>query len=455
MNRPAYSEFISSDKLSKPERGTLEWLVREEFVSEDDDPQHQHSGATEEALCKEDFIAWRDSSRSDYLLVTGSPGQGKSVLSNFVLGHLKGEILQKNTLLPSKVIYYFCNIKNDELSRTANSIIRALIVQLCECQPTLFRHIPEEFKNDNRSFFLEDFDTLCNLFQRMLQDAQYERVYCVIDGLDVYKVRMDDLIFQLTSVFKPNDQKGPVLKLFCTSRPDKAVLNKWGQLPRKILCCNTEDLDIFIQSRVSSLGIEFTKQMRDVLEGSLRKNTGRTFLWLQVVIRRIRMIEYPTLSNIEQTIEKSPEDLWDLYQLLLTTAVQGRENALVLAWVVHAQCPLNLKALGDAIAIGNPSSYKSHEQLSRNVSNLTERLVHKNLGALLDVFENHVFLIHQSVKDFFLQKDPLQDSLSGPIPRIFLAKSCMTYLTFEEFGRLENLEINVSLPYLPTEYVVP
>ncbi len=134
---------------------------------------------------------------------------------------------------------------------------------------------------------------------------------------------------------------------------------------------------------------------------------------------------------------------------------QGRENALVLAWVVHAQCPLNLKALGDAIAIGNPSNYKSHEQLSRNVPNLTERLVHKNLGALLNVFENHVFLIHQSVKDFFLQKDPLQDSLSGLIPRIFLAKSCMTYLTFEEFGHLENLEINVSLPYLPTEYVVP
>ncbi|RYP53591.1 hypothetical protein DL768_001455 [Monosporascus sp. mg162] len=96
LNLPPYSSFRNSAKLAKPEKGTLQWLIEGKDL---DSP----------------------------------PGQGKSVLSNFVLQHL-----ESNTPGDSKIIYYFCNIKNDEASRNAKSILRALIVQLCENQQRLF-----------------------------------------------------------------------------------------------------------------------------------------------------------------------------------------------------------------------------------------------------------------------------------------------------------------------------
>lgn len=186
----------------------------------------------------------------------------------------------------------------------------------------------------------------------MLQDGLHDRIYCVIDGLDVYKVEMDELVVQLTRIFNHDNEEGPTLKLFCTSRPDKAILNKRGRLPSRILRCNADDLDIFIRTRVSSLDSEFTEDMRAVLMDSLRKQAEQTFLWLDVVIRRIRMTENPTLRKVEEAIEHSPEELETLYELLVTEALsRSRDNARILVWVVYARRPLDLKALGDAIAI--------------------------------------------------------------------------------------------------------
>ncbi len=79
------------------------------------------------------------------LLVTGHPGQGKSVLSNFVVDHLYQSV---GMLGSGKIIYYFCNIKNDESSRTALAVLRALVVQLCE-DGRLFRRLPNRFQDRN------------------------------------------------------------------------------------------------------------------------------------------------------------------------------------------------------------------------------------------------------------------------------------------------------------------
>lgn len=453
LNRPPYSAFRKSDKLARPENGTLQWLIKGEPVDQSRDSQPWLRNATEAALCREDFVALRDSNSSGSLLVTAPPGQGKSVLSNFVLEHLECKVLQN--LQASKVIYYFCNIKNDEGSRDASSILRALIMQLCERQRQLFRHLPADLEKDSRGFFLEQFSSLCNMFERMLQDNLYERVYCVIDGLDVYKDGMDELIVQLTKIFSPSSRQSTKLKLFCTSRPNKFILDQWGQSPSRILRCDPDDLDIFIRSRISSLESEFDESMRTFLMDSLCERAGTTFLWLDVVIRKIRMIEFPTLIKITEAIEGSPEELETFYGHLVSEARdKSEENARILAWVVYARHPLDLKALGDAIAINSQRRYRSYKEYSREIPKLTPRSVRRNLGTLLDVIEDTVYLIHQSVKDFFQEKDPLQSSFDGVLPRMVLANCCMTYLGLEEFGQQQSIPSDVRLPsfYLPIEF---
>lgn len=182
LNQPPYTSFRHSSKIAKREEGTLEWLVQETSAGGNHDSSSEHELPR---LRKEDFTSWRDSDKSEVLLITAPPGRGKSVLSNFVLGYLERKKSQTPSL-STKIIYYFCNIKNDEASRNANSILRALIVQLCEHQQRLFRILPLEYEKDSNYFFTASFDILWHTFEKMLREGTYGRTYCIIDGLDVY-----------------------------------------------------------------------------------------------------------------------------------------------------------------------------------------------------------------------------------------------------------------------------
>lgn len=106
-----------------------------------------------------DFVTWRDSDTSPSLLVVAPPGRGMSVLSNFVLEHLKSRAAEESSVA-TKMIYYFCFIKNKEASQNAQSIIQALVVQLCEREQRLFKILPTKYKTRSDRFFTASFNTL-------------------------------------------------------------------------------------------------------------------------------------------------------------------------------------------------------------------------------------------------------------------------------------------------------
>jgi hypothetical protein len=356
LNQPPYTSFRNSSKLSKPEEGTLEWLVQEEIV--DHEPEIQAENTSQQSLCARDFISWKSSRESERLLVTAPPGRGKSVLSNFVLRHLENE----NLVSSRKIVYYFCNIKNDVASRNANTILRALIVQLCEHEQRILQMIPSEYEEPVR-FSSASFETLWNIFERMLRGDTYAQIYCVIDGLDVYEEGMTELISKLVQVHRNTATERPVLKLFCTTRPQTAISDFWGSSERRILRCNPGDLDVFIESRVKSLGKSFRYNMRHVIKEQLRKQADGTFLWLEVVFRRIAITKLPTLHRIEMIIKNSPQDLDSLYKLLLQQLVQEDIYiARLLVWVVYARCPLDLEVLQVAIAHDPAKTYTNSQQ---------------------------------------------------------------------------------------------
>ncbi|KAF2176608.1 hypothetical protein K469DRAFT_812982 [Zopfia rhizophila CBS 207.26] len=433
LNQPPYKSLRNSSKLAKPERGTLEWLVQPEIV--DHKPESRSESPSQRSLTMKDFTSWRDSNNSESLLVTAPPGRGKSVLSNFVLGHLESRVPHEPSTA-TKIIYYFCNIRNDEASHNANSILRALIVQLCEHQQRLFRILPPEYETNSHRFFSASFHTLWHTFEMMLRDGAYARVECVIDGLDVYQEGMDEFISQFTNTFSRRTETGsPVLKLLCTSRPEKDILDLWEPSMHRVLRCNPHDLDIFIDSRVGSLGKSFTDDMKQMVKNQLRMQAEGTFLWLEVVIRRITSIDVPTPRKIKETINASPQDLDDLYRLLVLRLVQKDiVNARFLAWVVYARRPLDLKELEDAMAINPKETYTNYEQCLKDRPRLVSEEVHKDFGTLLDIAEGKVYLIHQSVKDYFERRDPLQ-AYTEVTPRLVLAHVSMAYLSLEDFGR--------------------
>ena len=393
---------------------------------------------TQRSLRMEDFISWRDSDKSEVLLISAPPGRGKSVLSSFILGYLESTMFP-NPSLSRRVIYYFCNIKNDEASRNANSVLRALIVQLCEHQQRLFRILPSEYERNSSQFFSASFDTLFHIFEKMLHGESYAMVYCVIDGLDVYQEGMNELIIKTAEIFSlGTGAKSPVLKLLCTTRPQRSILELFKTSEHTILRCNSDDVGIFIESRVKALDERFTNNVKQIVKDQLRQKAGNSFLWLEVVIRRIMSIDTPTKRKIEDIIENSPQDLDGLYRLLIQYLVQrDRDNARLLACVIYARRPLTLRALQDAVAINPKETYTKYEQLEHDKPSLTPNAFYNAFGTLLDVAEDKVYCIHQSVKDYFERCNPIKDFIELD-PRMVLAHVSMAYLSLEDFGYLSQ-----------------
>src|SRR5947207_15409951 len=215
LNDPPYNAFRDSENLIKPEKDTLGWLL------EHDDARPKESTGSGSSLLSYDFIKWRDCTQSGALLVKGAPGQGKSVLSNFVLYHLEERQKDVEALQGCKIIYHFCNIRIPEKYHTAEAVLRSLIVQLCEAR-CLFMQLPHILQRNRESFHAASFDTLWYHFQNLLLDGtfKFRTIYCVVDGLDVYKTGMKQLVENLAKLFHENSEnRASYLKLFCTSRP--------------------------------------------------------------------------------------------------------------------------------------------------------------------------------------------------------------------------------------------
>jgi ankyrin repeat protein len=430
LNEPPYNAFRNSSKLAKPQSGTLNWLVEEVDNSA---PTDQSENVPEQTLSNKEFVGWRDSNTSASLLVVAPPGRGKSVLSNFVLQHLESQV-DNHPLVTTKTIYYFCNIKEAETSRNARSLLRALVVQLCERQQRLFDMLPTEYKTKSKSFLNASFDTLWHIFERMLQDEAYGRINCIIDGLDVYHDGMDELIDKLSvEILRPQAVKSSILKFFYTSRPG-AHLSKWPFKHQVFLRCNPQDLDCFIISRTLNLGQSFTEEMREVIKRECNAQADRTFLWLEVVFRKIKLLTFPNTQKIKDAIQKSSHDLFKLYEGLISEIRGDTDAVRLLAWVAYAMWPMNLASLEDALAVHLEDQCTSLQSRKLKRIHLTVEEVFKACGTILDVIEDKVYFIHQSVKDYFDQEDPLKPLLTIS-PRLVPAYVCLVYLTSEDLGQ--------------------
>jgi hypothetical protein len=381
-----------------------------------------------------DFVDWRDSLESRCLLVTAPPGSGKSVFSNFVTTHLEDHTSINKR---EKVIYYFCNIRVPLSERNAEAVIRALIIQLCQDQSGLLDLLSPRFEKDSNAFLQAPFNELWGILSFMMQKSSFSKIYYVIDGLDVYGKCMYELVRKLLSLFGILGPRTPgIKKLLCTSRPEPGIVGVWEGFRDRQLRPNGKDLRTYIESRIANLK-KFNGPMRQAVKSALMKDfedslrvgqTGPTFLWISMAIKKLEQMPHPTIAKTESAIGNSSRDLDELFEELIVAAVdRAEENAVILAWVIYAEEPLSLEELQEAVAIEPSRDYSSYDELDDTRPMLTWSSVREQLGVLIDNIEGRLFVIHQSVDDFVKKAKPLNRWIS-PEPRLFLADCCMKYL---------------------------
>ena len=387
--------------------------------------------ASDDNLQKDDFMDWRDLSGSDALLVMAAPGQGKSVLSNFVVDQLNSHLEGEGDPRSSKVIYHFCHIKNEEQYRTASSVLRSLIVQLC-MDPRLFGRLPNRFQDNRKEFHSAQVDELWKTFEDLVGVGIFTTIYCIIDGLDVYKTGITDLLTHLkTRMTQQQPAQASVLKLFCTTRPSEHL--ELDFFPRrKVLRARESDLDLFIKENP----IDCDEHLKGYIRDRLLERSDGTFLWVSIVLKTIRDIAFPSEEDIDSTIYGIPTDLADLYSSLCRDVLRNPKFAAILAWITFAKQPMTLENLAVAVPLTIKPGIKRVSECEKGIVRLTRENIQRHLGILVEIANDTPYLIHQSLRDFLLRTDPWQQAGVDPCfekPELAIANACMTFLALEDF----------------------
>ncbi|KAK0712619.1 hypothetical protein B0T26DRAFT_677060 [Lasiosphaeria miniovina] len=369
-------------------------------------------------LEKPEFASWKQSEASSLLWIQGSAGQGKTILAKFLLDHLETAFAKANG---TTVIYFFFYEQDGSL-RTIGSALRALIRQLLSARDV------ETFRTTSEKVDLDG--------------SQINEVFCVIDGLDEFPdiSQREDLIKflrRLTASSGAKSPPSPILKTLMVSRPTVDLDRQLQKCTTIGLAANPHDLQAFVHHELAFLRDQRDDEQHTTAVDMLIGRSGQTFLWISLVVRRLKAAAMLTTAEIGVIISESPSQLGKFYDSIVTDIMQqdGNIPKKLLLWAVYWQRPLTLVELEEAISV-------QHESASIE-STLEHRLpLRKNrnslsgaIGVIVNISDdNQVHLAHQSVKEFLVSSSHLASAefCRGLQPNLYLAKVCMLFLCFPD-----------------------
>ncbi|KAH3909137.1 hypothetical protein HBH56_168650 [Parastagonospora nodorum] len=143
-------------QLPKPVQGTCSWVLNNPA-----------------------FLAWKNTTESDLLWVTGEPGSGKTMISVYLTDYLE---LDSTTLVKPQVFFFFCDDKI-QLQRDPKSILRGIIWQIVRLHRDLIKYVKHRFDQEGPSL-ASSFSALWELFLKVVSESTSGSVRIIVDALD-------------------------------------------------------------------------------------------------------------------------------------------------------------------------------------------------------------------------------------------------------------------------------
>jgi ankyrin repeat protein len=455
LSSPAHS--IPRYRIGKNLPGTSEWLL-------------SHSV----------FSRWISSREKNIVWIVGKPGSGKSTLARFVVDtlqnpsicaykHLSGSSEVQSDALEvqtPRVLYFFCSYVDPPSNAVA--VLRSLLHQLLAVQPSLLRYISP----DDRLRCGQQTAQASLLGGLLAQVAEYVDIIVVIDALDELDEPVrDDLLGALAPAPKlsrwlnisPLDRNEvsesqvhshpphSSFKIFCTSRLESYLELPVGPSAYTINLSQDEaamGIDYDIRLFIKSMLDRYTRQsllwdsQKKAIEKRLVEKAEGIFLWVALQTKSLFALQTES-RDISSVLAHLPRGLENSYSQVLE-ALQRQPPGFAdvglktLKWLLHAQRPLYVSELSEALA------FKTDSRLPRS---LTQR--HPDMSTLVelcgnlivvDEFDSTVQLIHKTVRDFLLDSlHPKVSSLNDEArwAEGSLAQACLSYLALQDFGDLE------------------
>ena len=428
---PAYTVKACLDSLSFPERDnrllsipephpdTLQWVWDEQ----------------------QEFKSWLNHGRGVFWL-HGKPGCGKSTLMKYLSQTLQSK--SKHAGEWTVFVHFYFNNQGSDLEKSMEGMLRSTLLQILQQAPSLFAQI----QNVYRRFVREDLKWSLPALQQLLTSifdasGHEQKFWLSIDALDECEGTLREHVAFLQNIAAEHQS---TLWICISSRPLPTLVAQLGCHPNLILQNHTStDISRFVEDKLRSAHVDMDADMIWLRDEIIEKANG-VFLWVHLVVEEIfeGYEEGDTVSELRDRLSAIPSGLDQLFMRIwrMIDKRHTQEAIAMLNALVCAMRPLTLSEFRYALALRTKASFhslrqlKSSEDLVRNDIEMTKR-IRSRCGGLVEVSNNIVQFIHQSVKDWMQIMDVTNASDSDRrVDRIRnhqpLLQACLQYLLLPE-----------------------
>jgi hypothetical protein len=343
-----------------------------------------------------EFQQWRVDPDSRLLWIKGDPGKGKTMLLCGVIDELSKSIA--NTV---NIAFFFCQATQDHL-KNATAILRSLIYMLVKQQPLFISYLHEIYKDGKQCFEgVNAWVALRAMLNKMLADVQLKKTYIIIDALD--ECVQEDLP-KLLEFIRQNSSVSPRVKWMVSSRNWPQIEGILDLAEQKVKLCLelnadsiSEAVAAFIQYKVQELvqRKKYDQETEHTVQAYLLKNAHDTFLWVALVCQNLMDFKATTNRHAVSKLYSFPPGLDSLYSRMMEQIQDSDDSDLckrVLAIVATISRPLTLQELMALRMLQEVEDLKSLREIIALC------------GSFLIIRDETVYFVHQSAKDFLLDK---------------------------------------------------
>ena len=414
-------------------------------------------GTCEWLLRHEKYQTWAASNRG-LLWIKGKPGSGKSTLLKHALGNHGA---RDNAL----VLSFFFHGRGDELQRTPLGLFRSLLHQVLGQAPDALQGLVDTFKTKREQIGKpgEDWhwhkeELLLSFTSSLPKILNTRSVWLFIDALD--ECGKDNAV-KLVEIFQSllrsvsSQSIGPRQFCICFSCRHYPILDLDGTFEICLEDENYKDISTFVDDQLGAFRVRTLSTIRALIT----QRASGVFMWARLVVKKVLGLEREGagVKKIEAALYAIPPDLDELYRQLIGSMEPA--SLKLIQWVCFATRPLSLDEMRWAMVIEADCLHQSLQDCQS-----AEDYVHDNTRmkrqvqtlsrGLAEVTHTQVVqFIHQSVKDFFVEKG--LSALGGGVASTDAAinahfrfsRICIRYLAMEEIGRSASYSDN-DFPFL-------
>lgn len=415
------------------------------------------------------YTHWRDTNDKKLLWISAGAGCGKSVLCRAILE----EDLPK--YVPEALVIYFFFKSTTHDQRSVHACLRALLHQLISQNGSLVQHALPMFQHWGKNFAHASFRELWAIFMAMVEDPGAGNIICLLDALDECdKVERPKLISSIQRFCSADQQsRSHNLRFLVTSRPyldlkaafeditdHSAGIKLDGALESDNI---KREIDLVIENQVNKLAreIRFPVEVRDYLQNTLLTTENRTYLWLRLVLDLLPKRWPMTVKQMRKIIHELPRGINEAYESLLSQCDDSQYARDVLKIVLAAYRPLTVDEIDVALNLSKDT--KEYSDLDLEGSSNLQRTLPGRCGLMISIIDSKVYFIHQTVREFLLQKEvqPFdqhktsirndemnqewiwRESFSVEEAHQFMARLCMQLLLFSRFNSKFDISIGL------------